>query len=50
MSLSKKLSEYSLRWSSLPQSRQIELLTLAHKLGLVIGVVAVIALLVYGCR
>ena len=50
MSLSKKLSEYSLRWSSLPQSRQIELLTLAHKLSLVIGVVAVIALLVYGCR
>jgi hypothetical protein len=49
MSLSKKLSEYSLRWSSLPPSRQIELLTLAHKLSLAIGVVAVIALLVYGC-
>lgn len=49
MSLLKKLSGYSLRWSSLPPSRQSELLTLAHKLSLAIGVVAVIALLAYGC-
>lgn len=49
MSLLKKLSGYSLRWSSLPPSRQSELLTLAQKLAFAIGVVVFIALLAYGC-
>ena len=49
MSLLKKLSGYSLRWSSLPPSRQSELLTLAQKLTFALGVVVIIALLAYGC-